>query len=46
MYSDQISVENKAHLECNFFPLSGVMHIAPYGNSKEDSSVKKALENQ
>lgn len=44
-YSDQITVENKAHLECNFF-LSGVMHITPYGNSKEDSSVKKAQENQ
>lgn len=29
-----------------FFLLSGVMHIAPYGNSKEDSSVKEAKENQ
>ncbi len=45
MYSDQITFENKAHLEHVFF-LSGVMHIAPYGNSKEDSSVKTAQENQ
>lgn len=41
MYSDQITVESKAHLECNFFPLSGVMHIAPYGNSKKIAQLRR-----
>lgn len=39
MYSDQVTVESKAHLECNF--CCGLMLITPYGNSKKIALLRR-----